>query len=63
MNLGAVSIMQFHFGVVIGSQLADQQAAAQRRLLALLRHVDCVEQCPLSGETRKTFAHAECFSV
>jgi hypothetical protein len=34
MNPGAVSIMQFHFSVVIGSQLADQQAAARCRLLA-----------------------------
>jgi len=37
MNPGAVSIMQFHFSVVIGSQLADQQAAARCRLLALFR--------------------------
>jgi hypothetical protein len=34
MNPGAVSIMQFHFSVVIESQLADQQAAARCRLLA-----------------------------
>src|SRR5882762_6183648 len=27
--------------------------------LAPLRHADCVEQCPLSGVTRKTFAHTE----
>ena len=32
MKPGAVSIMQFHFSVVIGSQLADQQAAARCRL-------------------------------
>jgi hypothetical protein len=31
--------------------------------LALLRHADCIEQCPLSGITRKTFAQAEFFSV
>ena len=40
MILGAVSIIQFHFGVVIGSQLADQQAAAQCRLLAPNGHDD-----------------------
>jgi hypothetical protein len=32
-------------------------------LLALLRHADCIGQCPLSGVTRKTFAHIEFFSV
>jgi hypothetical protein len=31
--------------------------------LAPLRHADSIEQCPLSGVTRKTFAHAEFFSV
>jgi hypothetical protein len=31
--------------------------------LALLRHADCIGQCPLSGVTRKTFAHIEFFSV
>jgi len=31
--------------------------------LAPLRHADCIEECPLSGVTRKTFAHAEFFSV
>jgi hypothetical protein len=31
--------------------------------VAPLRHADCIEQCPLSGVTRKTFAHAEFFSV
>src|SRR6266403_369207 len=31
MNLGAVSIMQFHLSVVIGSQLANQHAAARFR--------------------------------
>src|ERR1700730_16474373 len=31
--------------------------------LAPLRHADCIEQCPLSGATRKTFAHTEFFSV
>jgi hypothetical protein len=31
--------------------------------LALLRHAECIEQCPLSGVTRKTFAQAEFFSV
>src|ERR1700716_666423 len=24
-----------------------------------LRHADCIEQCPLSGVTQKTFAHTE----
>jgi hypothetical protein len=28
-----------------------------------LRHADCIEECPLSGVTRKTFAHTEFFSV
>jgi hypothetical protein len=28
-----------------------------------LRHADCIEQSPLSGVTRKTFAHTEFFSV
>jgi hypothetical protein len=32
-------------------------------LLARLRHADCIEQCPLSGVTRKTFARTEFFSV
>jgi hypothetical protein len=32
MNPCAVLIVQFHFSVVIGSQLADQQAAARCRL-------------------------------
>jgi hypothetical protein len=32
-------------------------------LLARLRHADCIEQCPLSGVTQKTFAHTEFFSV
>ena len=31
--------------------------------LAPLRHADCIKQCPLSGVTRKTFAHPEFFSV
>jgi hypothetical protein len=30
-------------------------------LLARLRHANCIERCPLSGVTRKTFAHAEFF--
>jgi hypothetical protein len=30
---------------------------------ARLRHANCIEQCPLSGVTRKTFAHTEFFSV
>src|SRR5258708_5578596 len=29
--------------------------------LAPLRHADCIEQCPLSGATRKTFARMELF--
>jgi len=33
------------------------------RLLAPLRHADCIKECPLSGVTRKTFAYAEFFSV
>jgi hypothetical protein len=32
-------------------------------MLAPLRHADCIGQCPLSGATRKTFAHVEFFSV
>jgi hypothetical protein len=32
-------------------------------LLARLRHADRIEQCPLSGLTRKTFAQPEFFSV
>ena len=35
----------------------------ERRLLAPLRHADRIERCPLSGVTRKTFAHTEFFSV
>jgi hypothetical protein len=31
--------------------------------LAQMRRADCIEQGPLSGETRKTFALAEFFSV
>jgi hypothetical protein len=26
-------------------------------------HVDCIEQCPILGVTRKTFARTEFFSV
>jgi hypothetical protein len=36
---------------------------AQRLELAPLRHADRIERCPLSGVTRKTFAHTEFFSV
>jgi hypothetical protein len=32
-------------------------------LLAQMRSADCIEQCQLSGVTRKTFAHTEFFSV
>jgi hypothetical protein len=32
-------------------------------LLERLKHSDCIEQCPLSGVTRKTFARSEFFSV
>jgi len=32
-------------------------------VLAPLRRADCVEQCPRSGATRKTFAHAGSFSL
>ena len=32
-------------------------------LLAQMRSADVIEQCPLSGVTRKTCARAECFSV
>jgi len=28
-----------------------------------LETCDCIEECPLSGVTRKTFAHTEFFSV
>jgi hypothetical protein len=31
--------------------------------LAPLTRADRIEQCPLSGLTRKTFAHPEFFSV
>jgi hypothetical protein len=31
--------------------------------VAPLRHADCIEQCPLAGVTRKTFAQTEFFSV
>jgi hypothetical protein len=31
--------------------------------MAPLRHADCIGQCPLSGVTRKSFAHTEFFSV
>ena len=41
--------------------LAITKAASP--LLARLRHAGCIEQCPLSGVTRKTFAHTEFFSV
>jgi hypothetical protein len=40
-----------------------QADRAPRRLMAPLRHADRIEQCPLSGVTRKTFAHTEFFSV
>jgi hypothetical protein len=33
------------------------------RSVAPSRHADCIERCPLSGVTRKTFAHTEFFSV
>jgi hypothetical protein len=33
------------------------------RFLARLRHANCIERCPLSGVTRKTFARIEFFSV
>src|SRR3984893_1636045 len=41
------------------SVLAPAQRAGAQRLCALarLRHADCIGQCPLSGVTRKTFAH------
>src|SRR6202022_141825 len=47
------------------SALAPAQRAGAQRLSALapLRHADCIGQCPLSGVTRKTFAHTEFFSV
>ena len=47
------------------SALAPAQRAGAQRLCALarLRHADCIEQCPLSGVTRKTFARTELFSV
>jgi hypothetical protein len=31
--------------------------------LARLRHADCIERCPLSRVTRKTFAQTEFFRV
>jgi hypothetical protein len=31
--------------------------------MALLRHAGCIEQCPLLGATRKTYARTEFFSV
>src|SRR6202022_2999512 len=31
--------------------------------MAQMRSADCIEQCPLSGATRKTFARNEFFSV
>jgi hypothetical protein len=37
--------------------------AASCPLLALLRHADCIERCPLLSVTRKTFAHTKFFSV
>src|SRR5258708_12301089 len=54
MNPGAVSIMRFHFSVVTGSQLADQQAAARCRLLARTGHGPMSDLSPLSGEERKS---------
>jgi hypothetical protein len=40
-----------------------QRARAQRlRALARLRHAHLVEECPLAGVHRKTFAQAEFFA-
>jgi hypothetical protein len=45
---------------VLAVGLPAQRAIAQRfSALALLRHADCVAQCPLSGAKRKTFALIE----
>src|SRR6266446_9053796 len=41
----------------------SKQAVKKSPKLAPLRHADCIEQCPLSGVTRKTFARTEFFSV
>src|SRR5258706_14809017 len=54
MNPGAVSIMRFHFSVVAGSQLADQQAAARCRLMALFGHRAMSDLSPFSGVKRKS---------
>ena len=52
MNPGAVSIMQFHFSVVIGSQLADQQAAARMSPVGTKHASESVYECLLSGVKR-----------
>jgi hypothetical protein len=45
-------------------QLAINLKTGPRLLvLAQMRSADCLGQCPLSGVTRKTFAHTEFFSV
>ena len=57
-------------GVAVHQVVADEVIEWWRCLLhcmspfmAPLRHADCVDRCPLSGATRKTFAHTEFFSV
>src|SRR5712664_4207546 len=56
-------------GVEVGNirrrrcRLGEARPTCAGLLLAPLRHADCIERCPLSGVTRKTFAHTEFFSV
>jgi hypothetical protein len=42
-----------------GASRSDQHC----RLLAQMRSADCIEQRPLFGAMRKSFAHTEFFSV
>ena len=43
--------------------LVSKSLPRQCQLMAPLRHADCIEQGPLSGATRKSFAHTQFFSV
>jgi len=52
-----------HLHVDVYGLQATSSATPARQGLARLRHADRIEQCPLSGVTRKTFAHIEFFSV
>jgi hypothetical protein len=58
--------LDFMLATLVGNGAAWSVAtlpAIKVPLLARLRHADRIEQCPLSGLTRKTFAQPEFFSV